>query len=62
MSTSIFICQLPQDKQKQIEKSITNFLKLYGYNKQEIQEISENAMCSRLCDLSENININDIIK
>lgn len=61
MSTTIFICQLPEDKQKQIEKSITNFLKLYGYNKQEIQEISENAMCSRLCDLSENINIYEFI-
>lgn len=61
MSTSIFICQLPQDKQKQIEKSITNFLKLYGYNKQEIQEISENAMNSRLCDISENINIYEFI-
>lgn len=61
MSTSIFICQLPQDKQKQIEKSITNFLKLYGYNKYEIQEISENAMNSRLCDISDNINILEFI-
>lgn len=61
MSTTIFICQLPKDKQKQIEKSITNFLKLYGYNKHEIQEISENAMNSRLCDISENINIYEFI-
>ena len=61
MSTTIFICQLPQDKQKAIEKAITNFLRLYGYNKQEIQEISENAMNSRLCDISENINIYDFI-
>lgn len=61
MSTTIFICQLPKDKQKAIEKAITNFLKLYGYNKQEIQEISENAMNSRLCDISENINIYEFI-
>lgn len=61
MSTSIFICQLPQDKQKQIEKSITNFLKLYGYNKHEIPEIVNNAMNSRICDISENINVYEFI-
>lgn len=31
MSTTIFICQLPQDKQKAIEKTVMEFLYLYGY-------------------------------
>lgn len=61
MSTTIFICQLPEDKQKTIEKAVMEFLYIYGYRGQELQEVSENAMCSRLCDLSENINIYEFI-
>lgn len=61
MSTTIFICQLPEDKQKAIEKAIKDFLYIYGYRGKELQEISENAMCSRLCYLSENINIYEFI-
>lgn len=61
MSTTIFICQLPTEKQKAIEKAIKDFLYIYGYRGKELQEVSENAMCSRLCDLSENINIYEFI-
>lgn len=61
MSTTIFICQLPEEKQKAIEKAITNFLKLYGYSKQEIPEIVQNAMNSRICDISDNINVYEFI-
>lgn len=61
MSTTIFICQLPTDKQKQIEKAIKDFLYIYGYRGQELKEVTKNAMSSRLCDISENINIYEFI-
>lgn len=61
MSTTIFICQLPQDKQKAIEKAVIEFLYLYGYRGQELKEVTKNAMSSRLCDIEENINVIEFI-
>lgn len=61
MSTTIFICQLPQEKQKAIEKAIKDFLYIYGYSGKELQEVSDNAMSCRLCDIAENINIYEFI-
>ena len=62
ISTKTFICQLSKPAQRKIKKRVYNFLYNYGYRGEALRNAVNNAMCGRLCDLSENININDIIK
>lgn len=57
MSSTVFICILPQSVQEQIRQEIFQFLLREGYTMAKIKEITENAMDGRLCDLEDNINI-----
>lgn len=62
MKASLFICQLSKQNQEKIRNEIINFLKNEGYNDTEIEEISNNAIDSRLSDIEEFINITPFIE
>ncbi|MBZ9622871.1 hypothetical protein G9F71_008395 [Clostridium sp. FP2] len=57
---SIFICQLTTYEQQQIKESIENFLINNGYENR-LEEITQNAMDGRLCDLEDDLSIENII-
>lgn len=61
MNTSIFICQLSQQKQYLIEKKIKRYLILQGYTKDYIQEVIDNVMADRLVNLEEVIDIKQFL-
>ena len=47
MNTSIFTCQLSQQKQSLIEKKVKRHLTLQGHTKDYIQEVIDNVMSDR---------------
>lgn len=61
MNTSIFICELSQQKQSLIEKKVKRHLTLEGHTKDYIEEVIENVMTDRLVNLQEVININQFL-
>lgn len=61
MNTTIFICQLPTELKEEVKKRINAFLDEEGYEGEEAEEILENAMNGRLCDLEDCIKISDLI-
>lgn len=61
MNTTTFICQLDSNTKDEVEKRIKNFLSEEGYEGEEAEEILENAMNGRLCDLEDCIKISDLI-
>lgn len=61
MNTSIFICQLSQQKQDLIEKKVKRYLTLQGHTKDYIEEVIENVMADRLVSLQEVMNINQFL-
>jgi hypothetical protein len=61
MNTSIFICQLSQQKQDLIQKKVKRHLTLEGHTKDYIQEVIGNVMADRLVNLQEIINVNQFL-
>jgi len=61
INSTIFICQLPKDKQDKIRKLVIDYLTNEGYNEKQISETVENAMDDRLCNLSDCIDINQFL-
>ena len=61
MTTTIFISQLPTEFKEEVKKRINAFLDEEGYEGEEAEEILENAMNGRLCDLEDCIKISDLI-
>lgn len=61
MGTTIFICQLPKQKQKQIRIMCNSYLKIEGYNEEEIREIIDNVMDERLCLLENILDVNQFL-
>jgi hypothetical protein len=59
IKTTTFVCQLPLEVQSKIEEAIVTFCKQNNYD--NVEEILENAMEGRLCDLEENIDIESIL-
>lgn len=62
MNTTIFIAELSNENQEKIKKMIIEFLTTEGYENKKIQEIIENVMNGRLCDLEEFIDIEPFLK
>lgn len=62
MNTTIFIAELSNENQEKIKKMIIEFLTTEGYENKKIQEIIENVMNERLCDLEEFIDIEPFLK
>lgn len=62
MKTTIFIAELSNENQEKIKKMIIEFLTTEGYENKKIQEIIENAMNERLCNLEEFIDIEPFLK
>lgn len=62
MKTTIFIAELSNDNQEKIKKMIIEFLTTEGYENKKIQEIIENVMNERLCNLEEFIDIEPFLK
>lgn len=57
MSNShLYVAQLPQSIQDEIVKEATQVFISLAY-KVDIEEELENILCSRLCDISDTINI-----
>ena len=61
MNTTIFICQLSQQKQSLIKKKVKQYLTLEGHTKDYISEVMDNVMSNRLVNLEEIININQFL-
>lgn len=61
MNTSIFICQLSQQKQDLIQRKVKRYLTLQGHTKDYIQEVIDNVMADRLVNLQEMMNIKQFL-
>ena len=61
MNTSIFICELSQQKQSLIEKKVKRHLTLQGHTKDYIVEVIGNVMADRLVNLEEVIDIKQFL-
>ena len=57
MKTTIFVTQLPEEAQKDIKKTVYNTLLFDGYREKALDSIVGNAMCERLCNLSDVVDI-----
>ena len=57
MNTTIFVSQLPKLAQEDIKKTVYNALLLDGYHGKALDSIVGNAMCERLCNLSDVVDI-----
>lgn len=60
MSTTIFVIQLPKEVQEEIRKMVWNALWDDGYRGDELENLVDNAVCDRLCNLSEIVNIEEL--
>ena len=61
MNTSIFICQLSQQKQDLIQRRVKQYLTNEGHDKEYIEEVIDNVMADRLVNLEEVINIKQFL-
>jgi hypothetical protein len=57
MSTTIFVIQLPKEVQEEIRKMVWNALWDNGYRGDELESLVDNAMCDRLCNLSDVVDL-----
>lgn len=57
MKTTIFVTQLPKEAQEDIKKTVYNTLLFDGYRGKALRLIVGNAMCERLCNLSDVVDI-----
>jgi hypothetical protein len=57
MSTTIFVIQLPKEVQEEIRKMVWNALWDNGYRGDELESLVDNAMCERLCNLSDVVDL-----
>lgn len=62
MKTTIFLCQLSSQTQKEIREDIQDYLISKGYQEEEILLIVEVAMSGRLCDLEDDLCITPYIE
>lgn len=58
--SKIFICQLSAKQQEVVKKTIENFL--ISINHEYTEKNMEETMNGRLCDLEDDINLNELIK
>ena len=63
VTSSTFVCQLGKKEQQMIkERVIDHLYDVLGEKlESEFEEIIENAMCGRLCNLDTQIDISDLI-
>jgi hypothetical protein len=57
MKTTIFVIQLPKEVQEEIRKMVWNALWDNGYRGDELESLVDNAMCERLCNLSDVVDL-----
>lgn len=57
MSTTIFVIQLPKEVQEEIRKMVWNALWDNGYRGDELESLVDNAVCDRLCNLSDVVDL-----
>lgn len=58
----MYICQLPQDQQAYIQKAISRKLYQLGYKGTKHKEILQNGMDSKVCDISDTIDLGRFYK
>jgi len=61
MNSSIFVCNLSQDKQNKIKKLVTKHLKVEGLEVDKIKEIVGNVMSDRLVNIEEIVDISQFL-
>lgn len=57
INSHLYVAELPQEVQDEIVKEATHVFNSLAYEVNIDEEI-ENVLCSRLCDISDTININ----
>lgn len=57
MKTTIFVTQLPKEVQEEIRKMVWNALWDNGYRGDELESLVDNAVCDRLCNLSDVVDL-----
>ena len=57
MKTTIFVSQLPKEAQEDIKNTVYNTLLFDGYRGKALSLIVSNAMCERLCNLSDIVDL-----
>lgn len=62
MKTTTFICELEDDIQFYIYKRIELYLTIIGTNKKELADKVNEAMCGRLCDIEDAVNLTALNK
>lgn len=60
MKRTLYIVQLDAETQTRVRRSVTRFIRVNfpDATKEERKDMIEDAMCGRLADLEENINLN----
>ena len=58
----MYICQLPKEQQAYIKRAISRKLYKLGYKGVEHKEILQNGMDSKLCDISDTVNLDKFYK
>lgn len=58
----MYICQLPEEQQLYIKRSISRKLYQLGYKGAKHKEILQNGMDSKLSDISDTINLSKFYK
>ena len=58
----MYICQLSDEQQDYLKRSISRKLYQLGYNGAEHKEILQNGLDSKLCDISDTINLDKFYK
>ena len=53
----MYICQLSEEQQSYIKRAISRKLYQLGYNGAEHKEILQNGMDSKLCDITDTIDL-----
>ena len=53
----MYICQLPKEQQAYIKRAISRKLYQLGYKGAEHKEILQNGMDSKLCDITDMIDL-----
>lgn len=62
MKDNLYVCQLPQNQQLYIQRSISRKLYQLGYKGSEHKEILQNGMDSKLSDISDTIDLGKFYK
>lgn len=62
LNSTVFVCQLSEEKQNKIVELVTAHFKEKGYNDDEIAQINESVLENRLWNVEDIIDIKPFLK